>query len=65
MTYDILYSLKGDKFIARHLKTVGTEEYAIELCRTLRYFPRETIHYAITCDDGRIIHDSSKDGLLF
>jgi hypothetical protein len=63
-SYDILYSLRGDKFIARHLKTVTTVEQAVALVRDVTNLPTGTIHYAITCDDGRTIHDSSHDGLL-
>ena len=65
MTYDILYQLRGDKYISRHLKTVKTEQAARALVRDLKNLSADTIHYAITCDDGRTIHDSSKDGLLF
>jgi hypothetical protein len=64
MTYDILYSLRGDRYIERHLKTVKTEAAARKIVRNIAKLPPGVIHYAITCDDGRTIHDSSRDGLL-
>ena len=64
MTYDILFQLRGDQYIGRHLKTVKTEEAACKLVRNLKNLPANTIHYAITCEDGRTIHDSSRDGLI-
>ena len=60
--FDILYSLKGDKYIARHLKTVGTEKAAWVIAKNIDKLPAGTIHVAITCEDGRTIFDSSKDG---
>ena len=64
MTYDILIQLRGEKYIGRHLKTVKTEAAARRIVRAVEKLPVGTIHYAITCEDGRTIHDSSRDGLL-
>lgn len=59
MTYDILFQLRGDKYIARHLRTVKTETAARKIATDLSRFPADTIHIAITCDDGRTILDTS------
>lgn len=65
MTYDIVYQLKGDSVPARHAHTTNTEAKAVAYCRQLNGPLANAIHYVITCDDGRTIHDTRKDGLIF
>jgi hypothetical protein len=62
VTYDILYSLRGDQHVGRHLTTVKTEAAARRIVKNFDRFPVDTIHIMITCDDGRTIFDGSKEG---
>ena len=55
MSYDILYQRRGDQYISRHLKTVSTEKAARKIAADLNRFPADTIHIAVTCEDGRTI----------
>lgn len=64
MTYDVIYQLRGDKYLGRVLRTVTAEADAFDLCRDLSNFPADTIHYAIIREDGTTIYDTTKDPIL-
>jgi hypothetical protein len=64
MLYEVVYQLRGEKFPGRVALANTTEAKARRFCRNLANFPAGTIHYAITCDDGRTVYDTRKDGLL-
>ena len=63
MTYDVCYSVKGDEFIGRVLKTVKTEKAAFALISNVDKLPAGCMHYAIFCEDGRELWNSKKQGL--
>jgi hypothetical protein len=62
--YDVLYQLRDDEHIGRHAKSFKTEAAARRFCSNLGSFPAGTIHYAITCEDGRTVHNTQVDGLV-
>jgi len=64
MPYEVLYMVRGEKDLGRVLKTFKNEARAFAFCRKIENFPADTMHYAITCEDGRILHDTRKDGDL-
>jgi len=57
MTYDIVYSLRGDKHPARVYSTENTPEAAIGSARKLAS-EQSVIHVVITCEDGSDLKDT-------
>jgi hypothetical protein len=65
MTFDVCYSLRGEAFCGRVYKVVKTEAAARKAAMRLQegVIPN-LIHFTITCEDGRTIHSTRRDGLL-
>lgn len=64
MSYDVCIQRRGQKYIAECVRTFSNKREAVLFARDLSNYPADTIHYAVTCEDGRTIWDTSKQGLL-
>jgi len=62
-TYDVLYQNRGDEHISRVALVTKSLPKARAYCRELKGPLTTAIHYAITCDDGSTIIDTSRDGI--
>lgn len=62
MSYDVLFSLRGDKTVSRWFATVKTEKQAFAAARRMFKKNPDLIHGAITCEDGRTIINSQDGG---
>jgi hypothetical protein len=62
--FDVCYQTREDKCPVRWALTTTDEAKARAYCAALSGPLAAAIHYAITCDDGRTLHDTRRDGLL-
>jgi hypothetical protein len=65
MEYEVVYENRGDRIpCGRVALTTNDLATAEGHCRQLIGPLAQAIRYAITCDDGRTLWDTRKDGLM-